>query len=135
TSSGPRSPPIASTAMRIMGLLRGVEAERLDLAALVGAAGAADAMGPLGLPALRADVDAGRGDRVRRAPLVAPGLGGLPLRDGHDRRHYSRTLVTVCYLLGALALQGAACALTTAGRGARRAPPSGGRRRSRRGCA
>src|SRR4051794_4985011 len=84
-SAGPRSPPIASTAMRITGL-RGVEAERLDLAALVRAAGAAEAMGPLRLAAARADVDLRRADRMRRAALVAARLRGFPLRNGHDRR-------------------------------------------------
>ena len=58
-SAGPRSPPIASTAMRVTAL-RGVEAERLDLAALVRAAGRADVVRPLRLPALRADVHARR---------------------------------------------------------------------------
>src|SRR5262245_17483900 len=83
-AAGPRSPPIASTAMRGMSL-RSVDAERLDLAALVGAAGRADAVRALGLAARRADVDLRRADRVRRTPLVAAGFGGFPLRNGHDR--------------------------------------------------
>src|ERR1700751_3750020 len=81
-AAGPRSPPIASTAMRGI-CLRSVDAERLDLAALVGAAGRADAVRALRLATRRADVDLRRADRVRRAPLVAAGLGGFPLRDGH----------------------------------------------------
>ena len=66
--------------------LRSVDAERLDLAAPVGAAGQADAMRPLRLPAVRADVHLRRADRVRRATLVAARLRGFPLGDGHDRR-------------------------------------------------
>src|SRR5213078_746823 len=67
-------------------VLRSLDAERLDLAALVRAAGRADAMRALRLAARRADVDLRRADRVRGTPLVAAGLGGFPLRDGHDRR-------------------------------------------------
>src|SRR5439155_12492209 len=63
-----------------------VEAERLDLATLVRAAVQADVVRPLRLPALRADVDAGRADRMRRAALVAARLRGFPLRNGNDRR-------------------------------------------------
>src|SRR3954452_13800138 len=66
--------------------LRSVDPERLDLAALIGAAGRAHAVRPLRLPAIRADVDARRADRVRCAALVAARLGGFPLRDCHDRR-------------------------------------------------
>ena len=62
------------------------EAERLDLAALVGAAGRADAVGELRRVALRAGVHARRLDRVRRPALVAPGLGCFPLRDCHGRQ-------------------------------------------------
>src|SRR5881394_302191 len=84
TSPGPRSPPIASTAMRGI-KLRSVDPERLDLATLVGPAGRAHAVRPLRLPAVGAHVDARRADRVRRAALVAARLGGFPLRNGHDR--------------------------------------------------
>src|SRR5262249_58357215 len=59
------------------------EAERLDLAALVGAAGRADAVRLLGRTALRAGREARRPDRGRGAPLVAAGLRLLPLWDGH----------------------------------------------------
>ena len=51
--------------------LRGLDAERFDLAALIGAAGRADAMGALRRPALRARVDARSLDAVGRAALVA----------------------------------------------------------------
>ena len=53
------------------GHLRSVETERFDLAALVGAAGRADAMGALRRAALRARVDARSLDAVGRAALVA----------------------------------------------------------------
>ena len=53
------------------GHLRGVETERFDLAALVGAAGRADAMRALRRAALRARVDARSLDAVGRAALVA----------------------------------------------------------------
>jgi hypothetical protein len=66
-------------------VLRGLEAERFDLTALVGAAGRADTMGALRRPTLRADVDARRLDLVLRAALVAPCLGRFSLRDGHER--------------------------------------------------
>ena len=66
--------------------LRSRGAERLDLAAAVRLAGRADVMRPLGLMAGRADVDARRVDAVLRAPLVAAGLGGLFLGDGHERQ-------------------------------------------------
>jgi hypothetical protein len=42
-----------------------------------------DLVRALRLAARRADVDLRRADRVRRAPLVAAGLRGFPLRDGH----------------------------------------------------
>ena len=61
----------------------GLEAERLDLAALVRAAGRADAMRPLGRAALRARVDARRLELVLRATLVAAGFGGFSLGDSH----------------------------------------------------
>ena len=63
--------------------LRGGRAERLDLAAPVGAAGRTDMVRPLRLMALRALDE--RRDRhlVRRPPLVAARLGGLSLRNGH----------------------------------------------------
>src|SRR5579864_6090845 len=108
TSSGARSPPSASTAMRVK-LLAG-EAERLDFAALVRAAGRADAVRLLRGAALRAGREARRLDRVRGAPLVAARLGGFPLRDCHSAGQSSRA--------GLLALP---------------ARPSGGRRFPRRG--
>ena len=58
-------------------------AERLDLAALVRLAGRADAVRPLRLAARRADVHARRLDPVLRAALVAAGLRGFLLGDGH----------------------------------------------------
>ena len=61
-------------------------AERLDVAALVRLAVRADAMRPLRLPAGRADVHARRLDAVLGAALVAAGLGGFLLRDGHASR-------------------------------------------------
>ena len=85
-SSGARSPPRASTATRDHGRrLRRVEAERLDVPALVRLAVRADAMRPLRLPAGRADLNARRGERVLGAALVAPRPGCLSLRDGHER--------------------------------------------------
>src|SRR5207244_8953833 len=65
--------------------LRNVEAERLDFAALVGAAGRADAVRTLRRPALRARVDARSLDLVLSATLVAARLGRFPLRDSHER--------------------------------------------------
>src|SRR5687768_2239963 len=88
-SSGPRSPPMASTATRIMGL-RGGSAERLDFAAAIGVAGRADAVRPLGPPALRADVQPRRLDLVLRTALVAASLGGFLLGDGHRRRSVAK---------------------------------------------
>ena len=69
-SSGPRSAPIASTAMRITGLRRG-NAQRLDLAPVVRLAVRADAVRQLRLMADRALVDARRLDPVLRPALVA----------------------------------------------------------------
>jgi hypothetical protein len=71
-------------------LLRGVDAERFDLAAFVGTAGRADAVRPLRLSAPWADVDARRADRVRGTPLVAARLGRFALRDRHRGRHGTR---------------------------------------------
>src|SRR3954452_23838712 len=91
TSPGALSPPSASTATRVMrASLRSLEAERLAFAALVRAASRADAVCALRRSALRAHVDARRLDRVRGAALVATGLGGFPLRDGHEPRQCSR---------------------------------------------
>ncbi len=70
-SSGPRSLPIASTAMRTICVLGSVDAERFDFAAVVHAAGQAEVMRTLRLPAVGADVHDRRADRVRRATLVA----------------------------------------------------------------
>src|SRR4051812_16777024 len=84
TSSGARSPPMASTAIRIKALRSG-RAERLDLAALVRAAGRADGVRALRLVTRRARLHAHRGELEVRAPLVAPRLGCLALRDCHDR--------------------------------------------------
>ena len=65
--------------------LRRVEAERLDVPALVRLAVRADAMHPLRLLAGRADLHVRGGERVLRAALVAPRPGCLSLRDGHER--------------------------------------------------
>src|ERR1700680_216285 len=85
-SSGPRSPPIASTATLItVETLRSVEAERLDLASPVALAVRADVVWARRAAAVRAGVDARRLDAVLGAALVAPGLGRLPFRDCHER--------------------------------------------------
>ena len=84
-SPGALSPPSASTATRVTSAYGTSEAERLDLAALVGAAGRADAVRPLRRAALRAGVDARRLELVRRPALVAPRLRCFPLRDSHER--------------------------------------------------
>src|SRR6266536_3154059 len=81
-SSGPRSPPMASTATRIMAL-GGRGAKRLDVAAAVRVAGRADAVRALGPAALRADVQARGLDLVLRATLVAACLRRFFLGDGH----------------------------------------------------
>src|SRR6266704_2787352 len=81
-SSAPRSAPMASTATRIMGLRRW-GAKRLDVAAAIGMARRTDPVGSLGPAALRADVQPRRFDLVLRAALVAAGLGGPFLGDGH----------------------------------------------------
>src|SRR5260370_31839122 len=79
-SAGPRSPPIASTAIfGTVAALRGVDAQGLDLAALVRAAGRAEMMRALRLSARGAHVDLRGRDRMRRAALVAARLGGFPL--------------------------------------------------------
>ncbi len=65
--------------------LRRVDAERLDVPALVRLAVRADAMRSLRLPAGRADLHARDGDPVLRAALVAPRPRCLSLRDGHER--------------------------------------------------
>jgi hypothetical protein len=82
TSSGPRSPPMASTATRIIGLRSG-SAERLDVAAAIGVARRADPVRALGPAALRTDVQPRRLDLVLRSALVAAGLGSFLLWDGH----------------------------------------------------
>ena len=66
-------------------LLRSLDPERLDLAALVRLAVRAHAVRELRLPAGRTDLDARDGDPVLRATLVAPRPGRFPLRDGHER--------------------------------------------------
>ena len=83
-SAGPRSPPIASTAIRITAL-RGVDAERLDVAATVRAAGRAEVMRALGIPARPANVHLGGADRMRRPTLVAARFRCFSLGDGHER--------------------------------------------------
>ena len=60
--------------------------ERLDVAAAVRVARRADAVRALRLAALRADVQAWRLDLVLRAALVAAGLRGFLLGDGHRSR-------------------------------------------------
>jgi len=87
-SSGARSPPSASTATRIIVsslALRRVEAERLDVPALVGLAVRADAVSSLRLLAGRADLDVRDRDRVLCAALVASRLRRFSLRNGHER--------------------------------------------------
>src|SRR6266540_1815794 len=81
-SSGPRSPPMASTATRIM-RLGDRSAERLDVAAAVRVARRTDPVRTLGTAALRADVQARRLDLVLRATLIAACLRGFFLGDGH----------------------------------------------------
>jgi hypothetical protein len=66
-------------------VLRSLDAQRFDVAALVRLAGRADAMRSLGLSARRADLDVRGGDPVLGASLVAPGLRGFSLGDGHER--------------------------------------------------
>src|SRR5438093_722047 len=84
--SAPRSPPSASTATRIMGrVLRSLKPEGLDVAPAVRLAVRAHPVRQLRLPAVRADLEPRRGDRMLRAALVAPRLRGLSLRDGHGR--------------------------------------------------
>jgi hypothetical protein len=73
---------MASTATRIIGLRSG-SAERLDVAAAIGVARRADPVRALGPAALGADVQPRRLDLVLRAALVASGLGGFLLGDGH----------------------------------------------------
>src|SRR5207244_5845827 len=89
TSSAPRSPPRASTAIRLKGL-RGGSAERLDLATAVRLAVRADAVGRLRLVADRAQAQARRLDLVLRAALVAARLRRLLLWDCHERRSIAR---------------------------------------------
>src|SRR5205823_6977080 len=84
-SSGPRSAPMASTATRIIGL-RDWSAKRLDVAAAVGVARRADAVRTRWAAALRTEVQARRLDLVLRAALVAAGLRGFLLGDGHCER-------------------------------------------------
>src|SRR5438093_13004430 len=81
-SLGPRSPPMASTATRIMGLRRG-GAERLDVSAAIGVARRANPVRALRPAALRTHVQPRRLDLVLRATLVAAGLGGFLLGGGH----------------------------------------------------
>ena len=86
-SSGPRSPPMASTATRA-GLSQGLRSrrsERLDLAPAVRLARRAHAVRLLRLVADRALVDAGRLQAMRRPPLVAARLRLSALRNCHDR--------------------------------------------------
>ena len=65
--------------------LGGLDADRLDVPALVRLAVRAHAMRALRLPAGRAELDARDGDPMLRAALVAPRLRRLSLRDGHKR--------------------------------------------------
>src|SRR3990172_6878781 len=86
-SVGPRSPPSASTATRmvIRGGLWSLNAQWFDVAALVGLAGRADAVRSLGLLARRADLNVRDGNPVLGASLVAPRLRSFPLGDCHER--------------------------------------------------
>src|SRR5206468_1621721 len=89
TSSGARSPPRASTAIRAK-VLWGRRAERLDLATAIRLAVRAHSVGPLGLVTDRAQAQARCLDLVLRAPLVATRLRRLLLGDGHERRSIAR---------------------------------------------
>jgi hypothetical protein len=88
-SRGAKSPPIASTAMRISGasalsaLGRGVDLHRHHLAAVVIAASGADMMGALQLMAMRAFHKGRRADGQVRTPLALSRLGYLSLGDAH----------------------------------------------------
>src|SRR3954470_5099905 len=88
TSPGARAPPRAATATRVKELRRG-RAERLDLAALVRAAGRADGVRPLRLVAVRALLQARRRELEVRAALVAARFRGFALRDCHAAEEYS----------------------------------------------
>src|SRR4051794_22411677 len=81
-SAGARSPPSASTATRTKALRRG-RAERLDLAALVRAAGRADGVRPLRLVTVRALLQARRCELEVRPALVAARFRGFALRGCH----------------------------------------------------
>ena len=86
-----RSAVSAHRVDRDAGHALGREAERLDLTALVGAAGRADAVSELGRVALGAGVDPGRSRRMRRPARVSTCLRGLSLGDRHGSgRHCSR---------------------------------------------
>ncbi len=91
--------------------LRRVDAERLDVPALVRLAVGADAMHSLRLLAGRADLDVRRRQRVLCAALVAPRPRCLSLRNGHER------LGTIA---GGPALSSARSARESAGRARRR---------------
>jgi hypothetical protein len=87
-SSGPRSPPRASTATRIAMKslrLRSLDPQRLYVPASVRLAVRADVMRALRLAAGLTDLDPRRRERVLRAALVAPRPRRLPLGDGHER--------------------------------------------------
>ena len=87
TSSGPRSPPMASTATRTGSVngLRRRGSERLDFAAAIRLARRTDAVRLLRLVADRAFVHAGRLQAMRGPPLVATGARLSALRDCHGR--------------------------------------------------
>src|SRR6266511_2508799 len=86
-SSGPRSPPMASTATRTtkLNLLRSRRSERLDLAPAIRLAIRADAVRLLRLVADRTLVHPGRLQAMRRPPFVTARLGLSSLGDCHGR--------------------------------------------------
>src|SRR3954447_11209894 len=89
TSAGPRSAPLASTAMRTARYLVVVLVAELgshDLAAAIGPAHRADAVRTARAVALRAAVERRRVELVLRAALVRTAVRLLLLRDGHEQR-------------------------------------------------
>src|SRR4051794_41010069 len=96
TSAGPRSAPLASTAMRteelvVVIVVVRVQLGRDDLGALVGPAHRAHAVRPPRAVALRAAVERRRAQLVLRAALVRARMRLLLLGDGHDREESSRS--------------------------------------------
>src|SRR3954454_7745591 len=112
TSAGPRSAPLASTAMRteelvIVVVVVRVELRRNDLGALVRPADRAHAMRPPRAVALRAAVERRRAQLVLRAALVRARVRLLLLGDGHRQ---GRIAVLTCR-----SCRSGPCARTTSG--------------------